>query len=128
MLRKTLRATPCSDCIRQFGSELRGKNKDRQRDTGTRGKDQWASGVSPFSMANGIDTLMVRCAVIVCVLCSSISAATQSTIPDKDTGPLNYYANAHPYLEEPLARLRKLIPELKELQLTPDQKELSMIL
>jgi hypothetical protein len=38
MLRKTLRATPCSDCIRQFGSELRGKNKDRQRDTGTRGK------------------------------------------------------------------------------------------
>jgi hypothetical protein len=128
MLRKTLRATPCSDCIRQFGSELRGKNKDRQRDTGTRGKDQWASGVSPFSMANGIDPLMVRCAVMVCVLCSSISAATQSTVPDKDTGPLNYYANAHPYLEEPLARLRKLIPELKELQPTPDQKELSMIL
>ena len=54
--------------------------------------------------------------------------ATQSTVPDKDTGPLNYYANAHPYLEEPLERLRELIPELKELQPTPDQKELPIIL
>jgi|HubBroStandDraft_1064217.scaffolds.fasta_scaffold04628_4 hypothetical protein len=54
--------------------------------------------------------------------------ATQSTVPDKDTGPLNYYANAHPYLEEPLERLRELIPELKELQPIPDQKELPIIL
>jgi hypothetical protein len=40
----------------------------------------------------------------------------------------NYYANAHPYLEERLELLVKLIPDLKELQPAPDQKELPMIL
>lgn len=54
--------------------------------------------------------------------------ATQSTVSDKDTSPQDYYANAHPYFEKPLERLRELIPELRELQPTPDQKELSIIL
>jgi hypothetical protein len=54
--------------------------------------------------------------------------AIPSTIPDNDTNPQSYYANAHPYLEEPLERLRELIPELKGLQPSLDQKGLTMIL
>ena len=55
-------------------------------------------------------------------------AATPNTFPDKDTNPRNYYANAHPYSEEPLERLRELIPQLKGLQPSLDQKGLPMIL
>jgi hypothetical protein len=41
----------------------------------------------------------------------------------------NYYANAHPYLEEePQEKLVKRIPELKELRPTADQQALPMIL
>src|SRR5580704_17511430 len=41
----------------------------------------------------------------------------------------NYYANAHPYLEEePLKKLVKRIPELKGLRPTADQQALPMIL
>jgi len=53
---------------------------------------------------------------------------TPSTFPDKDTNPQSYYANAHPYSEEPLERLRQLVPELKGLQPSVDQKGLPMIL
>jgi len=54
--------------------------------------------------------------------------ATPNTFPDKDTNPQSYYANAHPYSEEPLERLRELVPELKGLQPSLDQKGLPMIL
>jgi hypothetical protein len=54
--------------------------------------------------------------------------ATPNTFPEKDTNPQSYYANAHPYSEEPLGRLRKLVPELKGLQPSLDQKGLPMIL
>jgi hypothetical protein len=54
--------------------------------------------------------------------------ATPNTFPDNDTNPQSYYANAHPYLEEPLERLRELIPELKGLQPSLDQKGLPLIL
>ena len=53
---------------------------------------------------------------------------TPNTFPDKDTNPQSYYANAHPYSEEPLERLRELVPELKGLQPSLDQKGLPMIL
>jgi hypothetical protein len=53
---------------------------------------------------------------------------TPNTSPDKDTNAQSYYANAHPYSEEPLERLRKLVPELKGLQPSLDQKERPMIL
>ena len=39
-----------------------------------------------------------------------------------------YYANAHPYLEEPAKKLVKRIPELKSMQPAPDQQPLPMIL
>jgi VWFA-related protein len=39
-----------------------------------------------------------------------------------------YYANAHPYLDLPLAQLVDHIPELKTLQPAPDQQELPVIL
>jgi VWFA-related protein len=38
------------------------------------------------------------------------------------------YANAHPYLDWPLAQLTEHIPELQAIQPAPDQQELSMIL
>jgi hypothetical protein len=53
---------------------------------------------------------------------------TPNTFPDKDTNPQSYYANAHPYSEEPLERLRQLVPELKGLQPSVDQEGLPMIL
>ena len=40
----------------------------------------------------------------------------------------SYYANAHPYVDLPMAQLVERIPELKTLQPAPDQRELSMIL
>src|SRR5215469_14012607 len=42
-------------------------------------------------------------------------------------GDQSYYANAHPYLEEPLAELLNLIPELNGLQPAPDQEQLPTI-
>jgi VWFA-related protein len=39
-----------------------------------------------------------------------------------------YYANAHPYLDLPLAQLAERIPELKTLQSAADQQELPVIL
>jgi hypothetical protein len=56
------------------------------------------------------------------------SPATPSTVPDKDTSPQSYYANADSYLGEPLERLSKLIPELKGLQFSLDQKGLPKVL
>jgi hypothetical protein len=41
---------------------------------------------------------------------------------------LGYYANAHPYLEEPLKRLTKHIPELSLLRAAPNQDLLPIIL
>src|SRR5215469_9717696 len=43
-------------------------------------------------------------------------------------GDQSYYANAHPYLEKPLAELVNLIPELNGLQPAPDQEQLPTIL
>lgn len=40
----------------------------------------------------------------------------------------SYYANAHPYVDLPMAQLVERIPQLKTLQPAPDQQELSMIL
>jgi hypothetical protein len=70
---------------------------------------------------------LFRCAISA-ALASSASAATPGTAPHKDTRPESYYLKAHPYLDEPLEYLRKLIPELKGLQPSLDQKELPMIL
>jgi hypothetical protein len=39
-----------------------------------------------------------------------------------------YYANAHPYLEQPLPQIVKSVPELKHLQPAPDQQALPTIL
>jgi hypothetical protein len=39
-----------------------------------------------------------------------------------------HYANVHPYLEEPVKKLVKRIPELKSMQPAPDQQALPMIL
>ena len=80
---------------------------------------RWLMAVIPF---------LFRCAVSACALGSTASAAAASAAPIGDISPQSYYANAHPYLEEPLEQLRKLIPELKGLQPGLDQKELPMIL
>lgn len=110
-----------------------GKNKDRERHAGTTGvfqvgagtKGPWAS--CRFRWRTASIRSLFLWVVIASVLGSSISATTPSAVPDKDTSPKSY-VNAHPYLEEPLERLRKLIPELNGLQRSVDQKELPIIL
>lgn len=51
-----------------------------------------------------------------------------NVFPGKDTSPQSDYADAHPYSEEPLERLRQLVPDLKGLQPSADQNGLPMIL
>jgi hypothetical protein len=46
----------------------------------------------------------------------------------EDPRDQNYYANAHPYLEEPLEQLIKRIPELQTIQPGPHQQALPTIL
>jgi len=54
---------------------------------------------------------------------------TRSGVPQvADTSGQSYFANAHPYLEEPLEELIERIPELKTLQPAPNQQALPMIL
>lgn len=49
-------------------------------------------------------------------------------IQQEDSREQNYYANAHPYLEEPLDKLRKRIPELGKIQPANDLQQLHAIL
>jgi hypothetical protein len=53
--------------------------------------------------------------------------STPSASPE-DTSDQSFYANSHPYLEEPLAQLIERVPELKALQPAPDQQVLPTIL
>lgn len=79
-----------------------------------------------------------RTALISSVLFSTIIAGSWGSRPTNetlagalqltDTSGQSYFANAHPYLEEPLAQLVGRIPELKTLQPAPDQQALPMIL
>jgi hypothetical protein len=45
-----------------------------------------------------------------------------------DTSGQSYFANAHPYIDEPLEQLVERIPDLKTIQPAPDQNALPMIL
>ena len=49
-------------------------------------------------------------------------------VQQEDKHDQNFYANAHPYLEEPLKKLVKHIPELKGLRPEANQQALPMIL
>ncbi len=51
----------------------------------------------------------------------------ESASPTDTSGQVDY-ANAHPYVDLPLAQLVERIPELKTLQPAPDQQELAVIL
>lgn len=72
------------------------------------------------------------------VLFSALVVASQGAIPTRptlshtlqssDKSDQSYYANAHPYFEEPPKQLVKRIPQLKSLRPTQDQQELPMIL
>ena len=57
----------------------------------------------------------------------SQESSTESTTR-ADTSDRFPHANAHPYIDLPMAQLVERIPELKTLQPAPDQQELSMIL
>jgi len=49
-------------------------------------------------------------------------------LQQEDKGDQNYYANAHPFLEESLEQLIKRMPELKTIESAPDQQALPKIL
>jgi hypothetical protein len=55
----------------------------------------------------------------------TVSSRTIAPGSDDDQG---YYANAHPYFEEPLKQLTKHIPQLKDLHPATSQQELPVIL
>jgi VWFA-related protein len=57
----------------------------------------------------------------------SLKPSTASAAP-ADSSDLSYYANAHPYVDLPLAQLVERIPELKTLQPAPDEQDLPVIL
>jgi hypothetical protein len=58
---------------------------------------------------------------------ASQESSTES-IARTDTSDQSPHANAHPYIDLPMAQLVERIPELKTLQPAPDQQDLSMIL
>jgi hypothetical protein len=57
-----------------------------------------------------------------------LSASGASSGAVESDGEQSYYANVHPYIEEPLKHLTKQIPQLKDLQPAHDQQELPTIL
>ncbi len=59
---------------------------------------------------------------------ASINAKRAAPLQFVDTTGQSYFADAHPYLEEPLKQLVREIPELKDLEPADDQDELPMIL
>ncbi len=70
------------------------------------------------------------------LLCAAAVAAKQDpNLTEPSSGPIHpdasdqsYYANAHPYVDLPLAQLVERIPELKALRPAQNQQELPMIL
>lgn len=79
-----------------------------------------------------------RMALLDIVFLSSVITSSGGSPPPNGTIPLhiqqedqrdqNYYANAHPYLEESLEKLGKRIPELRKIQPAADLGELATIL
>jgi hypothetical protein len=68
-------------------------------------------------------------AAIACAGRSTSSDATVSLFDQQeDKRDRSYYANAHPYLEEPLKKLRGLIPELDSVRPAADPEALPTIL
>jgi hypothetical protein len=86
--------------------------------------------------SNHLRSLPRQIALIGLVLVGAVvtgSWGSRSTSPTGspqliDTSGQSYYANAHPYLEEPLEQLVERIPELKTVRPAPDQQALPMIL
>lgn len=67
--------------------------------------------------------------VAVVMFCVQTAAQEPPTPPQSaQFAGLDYYANAHPYLEEPLKQLVKHIPELRTIRPATDQDALPMIL
>jgi hypothetical protein len=83
------------------------------------------------------DYVSLKIAVISSALLGELIAGSSNAWPRNttpsvpqlvDTSGQSYFANAHPYLEEPLEKLIERVPELKTLQPAPDQQVLPMIL
>jgi hypothetical protein len=66
--------------------------------------------------------------VTVKILSDEAREATSSPVEPVGESAERYYANAHPYLEEPLHELGKRIPELKKIRPAADSQELPAIL
>ena len=96
------------------------------------------SGMNPKRRGSGVGVRSWRIFILSVVLlgaatvCSARSDSSAAAVPRPDSQDdkrdQNYYANAHPYLEEPLPQLIERIPELKTIQPALDQQELHAIL
>jgi hypothetical protein len=72
-----------------------------------------------------------RVALVFCLVsfvCSAQETPAEGAARVAIPAGLGYYANAHPYLEEPLKRLIKHMPELSPLRAAPNQDLLPIIL
>ena len=69
-------------------------------------------------------TVGVLLPIVVAVAAIAVGQPVQS----ESAGEQGYYANAHPYLAEPLKQLAKRIPQLKDLKPAQSQEELPVIL
>ena len=56
------------------------------------------------------------------------SAASGRAVESVSASELSYYANAHPYFDEPLPQLIKQVPQLKNLHPAGNQQKLPLIL
>lgn len=56
------------------------------------------------------------------------AAGPAAPVQDPKTDDQSYYANTHPYIDEPLDSLSRKIPELKKLKASSDQSKLQEIL
>jgi hypothetical protein len=73
-------------------------------------------------------SVVVLVAVVAAWIPQAASAASGRTAESDSATEQSYYANAHPYMDEPLKQLIKRVPQLKNLHPAEDQQELPAIL
>ena len=66
--------------------------------------------------------------VLLPIVVALAAIALGQPVQSESAGEQGYYANAHPYLDEPLKQLAKHIPQLKDLKPAQSQEELPVIL
>jgi hypothetical protein len=103
-----------------------GRNRDlneRRPETGSLTRSSYDSSMRILVNSSVLLGILVACAA------HAPADHAASHVPQlADTSGQSYFANAHPYLEEPLEKLIERIPELRSIRPVGDQKALPLIL